>query len=97
MYSGGVSISAVHFGYSGHLGPGLSVHYIRMSTICEVSSICEVKGNTFCTGLIDIKTNKGVHLHSLFLYKTMWLWFYRERVNASVHPYSFYLLRLCVF
>ena len=25
----------VHFGYSGHLGPGLSGHYIRMATISE--------------------------------------------------------------
>ena len=38
-------VCTVHFGYSGHLGPDPSVHYIRMSTICEVSSIRGVRGN----------------------------------------------------
>ena len=29
----------VHFGYSGHLGPGPSGHYIRMATISEVEGV----------------------------------------------------------
>ena len=46
--------NTVHFGYSGHLGPHPSVHYIRMSTICEVSSIGGVREQSRITVLIDI-------------------------------------------
>ena len=58
----------VHFGYSGHLGLELTVHYIRMSTICEVSSICGVRVNL--VGMVLIHITKGVdyteiHIHSI--------------------------------
>ena len=31
--------NTVHFGYSGHLGPSLSGHYIRMATISDLNII----------------------------------------------------------
>ena len=31
----------VHFGYSGHLGPALSGHYIRLATISDHLNIIE--------------------------------------------------------
>ena len=39
-------LNTVHFGYSGHVGPDQSVHYIRMSTICGVSSIGIMRGQS---------------------------------------------------
>ena len=32
-------LTTVHFGYSGHLGPSLSGHYIRLATISDLKII----------------------------------------------------------
>ena len=34
-----ICIATVHFGYSGHLGPPLSGHYIRLATISDLNII----------------------------------------------------------
>ena len=60
----------MHFGYSGQVGPEPSVHYIRMSTKCEVSSIWGVKDNLVTIWHIDyiiiIQMNIGCNAVYIF-------------------------------